>query len=192
MIAAATYRTVINGLWIAWVAYWVVSAARVKRAQRWESAASRASHVVPLIVAIWLLSTDALRWPVFSWHVLPALAPRYPIGAALLLAGLLFSVWARVHLAGNWSASVTVKDHHELVRSGPYRVVRHPIYTGLLVGLLGTAIARNDVQGYIAVAIALVALWHKLHIEERFMEETFGDAYRDYRTKVKALIPFVL
>ena len=85
-----------------------------------------------------------------------------------------------------------MKDDHELVQSGPYRLVRHPIYTGLLAGVLGTAIARNDGQGCIALAIAVVALWHKLRVEERFMEETFGAAYRDYRARVKALIPFVL
>jgi protein-S-isoprenylcysteine O-methyltransferase Ste14 len=190
--AAAIYRGLLTDLWIVWVAYWVVSAVGVKRVQRRESAASRASHVVPLMIAVWLLTVQPLSWPVLSWRPFPATLPTYLVGLVIAFIGLLFSVWARMHLGRNWSASVTVKQGHELVRTGPYGLVRHPIYTGLLAGLLGTAIARNDAQAFVALAIALVALWHKLHVEERFMEETFGDAYRDYRASVKALIPFVL
>jgi protein-S-isoprenylcysteine O-methyltransferase Ste14 len=188
----ATYRAILSGLWIAWVAYWAVTALRAKQVARRESAASRASHVIPLMIVAWLLVKPPLHWPLFPEQLLPATLARYQVGVALVVVGLLFSVWARIHLAGNWSASVTVKERHELVRSGPYRLVRHPIYTGLLAGLLGTAVVRGDIQGLVAVAIALIALWHKLHVEERFMEETFGGAYRDYRAQVKALIPFVL
>jgi protein-S-isoprenylcysteine O-methyltransferase Ste14 len=97
-----------------------------------------------------------------------------------------------VHLGGNWSATVTVKESHALVRTGPYRFVRHPIYTGLLVALIGAAVARGDVQGFVADAIAFAAFWRKLRIEERWMQETFGDAYARYRVEVAALIPFVL
>jgi protein-S-isoprenylcysteine O-methyltransferase Ste14 len=78
------------------------------------------------------------------------------------------------------------------VQSGPYRFVRHPIYTGLLLGLLGTAIARGDVQGFVAFAIACAALWRKLRLEERWMQETFGDVYAKYRENVPALIPHLL
>jgi protein-S-isoprenylcysteine O-methyltransferase Ste14 len=110
----------------------------------------------------------------------------------MVAAGLAFSVWARVYLGRNWSASVTVKQDHELVQSGPYRLVRHPIYTGLLLALLGTAVARGDAQGFVAVAIAVAAIWRKLRLEERWMQETFGETYAHYRAHVPALIPHLL
>ena len=95
-------------------------------------------------------------------------------------------------LGRNWSGIVTVKQDHELVRSGPYRWVRHPIYTGLLIAFVGTAISRGEWRGVLAVLIVFAALWRKLQLEERWMIETFGDAYLRYRAEVRALIPFVL
>ena len=95
-------------------------------------------------------------------------------------------------LGRNWSGVVTVKQDHELIRSGPYRYVRHPIYTGLLIAFAGSAIARGEWRGILALAIVFAALWRKLRLEERWMIETFGDAYLRYRAEVRALIPFVL
>ena len=104
----------------------------------------------------------------------------------------LFAIWARNVLGRNWSGIVTLKQDHELIRTGPYRYVRHPIYTGLLIAFAGSAIARGEWRGLLALAIAFVALWRKLKLEEQWMIETFGDAYRRYRDEVRALIPFVL
>jgi protein-S-isoprenylcysteine O-methyltransferase Ste14 len=103
-----------------------------------------------------------------------------------------FSFWARVLLAGNWSGSVTLKHGHELVVDGPYRWVRHPIYTGLLVALAGTALALGEWRGLLAIAIAAAALWRKLQLEEALMRGQFGDAYVRYAEHVPPLIPFVL
>jgi protein-S-isoprenylcysteine O-methyltransferase Ste14 len=110
----------------------------------------------------------------------------------MLALGLGFAVWARVHLGRNWSNTVTLKRDHDLVRGGPYRLARHPIYTGALVAVLGTAIARGEWRGLLASAIVFAALWRKLGIEEKLLEEVFGDKYRSYRREVRALIPFVL
>ncbi len=114
------------------------------------------------------------------------------VGTALVLLGLAFTVWARVHLGRNWSGIVTVKQGHELIRSGPYRWVRHPIYTGLLLAFMGSAIALGQWRGVLAMLIVFAALWRKLRLEERWMIETFGAAYTAYRNEVAALIPFVL
>ena len=86
---------------------------------------------------------------------------------------------------------MTIKVDHELVTSGPYRMVRHPIYTGLLLAFLGTAIARGEWRGLLAVALALWAFWRKSRVEERLMREQFGGAYEEYSQRVAALIPFV-
>jgi protein-S-isoprenylcysteine O-methyltransferase Ste14 len=84
-----------------------------------------------------------------------------------------------------------VKQEHELIRSGPYAHLRHPIYTGLLLALIGSAIVRGEWRGVLAVLIACAALWRKLRLEERWMIETFGDDYRRYREHTAALIPFL-
>ena len=123
---------------------------------------------------------------------LPQSDGTYRTGALLLALGLAFSVWARVYLGRNWSATVTVKEDHELIRSGPYSLVRHPIYTGLLLGFIGTAIVRGEWRGVLAVLIVFVALWRKLRLEERWMSETFGEEYRRYREHSAALIPYLL
>jgi protein-S-isoprenylcysteine O-methyltransferase Ste14 len=114
------------------------------------------------------------------------------LGPALTLAGIAFTIWARVLLGGNWSGNVTLKHGHELVVDGPYRWVRHPIYTGILVALAGTALALGEWRGVLALAIAAAALWRKLGLEEALMRGQFGDAYARYAERVPALIPFVL
>lgn len=186
------YASLIASLWVAWLAYWWMSSRGVKSDQRRESAASRASHMVPLMVAAALLFLRKAPLGFLAARVLPSTLATYIAGAVMLALGLLFSVWARVHLGRNWSATVTVKQDHELVQTGPYRFVRHPIYTGILLALVGTAVARGDVQGLVAVLIACAAFWRKLRLEERWMQETFGDAYARYRARVAALIPYLL
>jgi protein-S-isoprenylcysteine O-methyltransferase Ste14 len=113
------------------------------------------------------------------------------VGAALVAAGLLLTVWARVQLGRNWSDVVTIKKDHDLVTAGPYRTVRHPIYSGLLLAVIGVAIAIGEWRGAAAVAVITWAFCWKLRVEERFMREQFGRQYEDYSGRVSALIPFV-
>jgi protein-S-isoprenylcysteine O-methyltransferase Ste14 len=103
---------------------------------------------------------------------------------------LAFAVWARRHIGSNWSGTVTVKTDHVLVRTGPYGWARHPIYTGLLTAILGTAIARGDLRGLLGVVLCTIAFVIKLRIEERWMREVFGEEYRRYSKEVPALVPF--
>lgn len=181
----------IGGLWIAWTAYWLVASRAAKQDRRQESALSRALHIVPLMIAAWLLW--APRVPgVLGGRFLPDAPATFWIGFAIVVLGLGFTVWARVVLGRNWSGIVTVKQDHELITAGPYHWVRHPIYTGLLLAFAGSAIARGEWRGVLAFVIVFAGLWRKLKLEERWMIETFGDAYRRYREKVRALIPFVL
>ena len=196
MIAAGSmylfYRELIPALWIAWFMYWRISASGVKAVQRRESPASRAAHIVPLVIAgVLLWMRDIPGGGILFQHFLPWGYATYWSGTALLVLGLAFSVWARIYLGRNWSGTVTIKEQHELVRGGPYAYVRHPIYTGLLLAFIGTAIVRGEWRGVLAVLIAFAALWRKLRLEERWMIETFGDEYRRYRERTAALIPFI-
>jgi protein-S-isoprenylcysteine O-methyltransferase Ste14 len=187
------YSSLVSGLWIAWLVYWRISAAGVKVVRRRESALSRAAHLVPLAIAGLLLWIPTIAGGgILFQRFMPQTLVSYWSGTLLLALGLAFSVWARVYLGRNWSATVTVKEDHELIRGGPYALVRHPIYSGLLLAFIGSAIARTEWRGVLAVLIVLVALWRKLRLEERFMSETFGDEYRRYREHTAALIPYLL
>jgi protein-S-isoprenylcysteine O-methyltransferase Ste14 len=190
---AILYNYLPPALWIAWFIYWRVSATGVKAVRRRESALSRAAHLVPLAIAGLLLWIPTIAGGGFLFQrFMPQTLLTYWTGTLLLALGLAFSVWARVYLGRNWSATVTVKEAHELIRGGPYALVRHPIYSGLLLAFIGSAIARAQWRGVLAVLIVLVALWRKLRLEERFMSETFGDEYRRYREHTAALIPYLL
>lgn len=158
---------------------------------RRESLASRLSYVAPVMLAAVLLAAPDLPVSVLARRFVPASAWSFVAGAILTMLGLLFSIWARRYLGTNWSATVTIKQRHELVTDGPYAHVRHPIYSGLLLAMLGSAIAVGEWRALFAVALALLALWRKLWVEERWMQQHFGDAYRAYRRNVPALIPFL-
>jgi len=187
------YRYVIPFLWLACFVYWVLSAARVKTTAREESIASRAAHLVPMTVAIILLfAPRSLPWGVLGERMFPDGPVTHWIGAAVVAAGLAFAIWARVHLGKNWSGTVTLKSDHELIRSGPYRFVRHPIYSGGLLAMAGTVVARGELRGLLGVLIMFATMWWKLRREERWMGEAFGGEYAKYRSEVYALIPFVI
>lgn len=183
------YRYLFSSLWLGWGLYWWAQSRNVKPVARTEPMYSRLSHIVPLSIAAILIGLPRMPLPALGERLLPLAAWPFWLGAVLTAAGLLFTVWARVHIGTNWSGVVTVKENHELIQSGPYGIVRHPIYTGLLVALVGSAIARGEWRGVIAVAIVLWAFSRKLQTEERYMREQFGDAYRRYSERVPALIP---
>jgi protein-S-isoprenylcysteine O-methyltransferase Ste14 len=189
---AYLYRQVIAALWLAWILYWLWSAASTKTTQRRESRASRLSHVLPLLLGAWLIFQPRLYLPGLPWlsrPLLPASDARCLVALLLVAAGLAYAVWARVHLGGNWSGSVTQKEQHELIRTGPYAQVRHPIYTGLLLALLGSALACGEPRALAGLAIVVLAFVRKLRIEERFMGELFPQQYARYRAEVPALVP---
>ncbi len=187
---ALLYRQLIVWPWLAWALYWAVSAARNKTTERRESLGSRLSHVVPLVVGGVLIGGRSVPWGWLAQRLWPPSPLPYCVGLALVLAGLAFAVWARVHLGSNWSGTVTVKEGHELIRSGPYAYVRHPIYTGLLAAVLGTALASATVRAAIGFVIIAASLVRKLRTEEAFMRDTFPGEYPRYCDEVPALIPF--
>ena len=133
-------------------------------------------------------------WRLGQWNVrfLPDTQTIGYLGLALTAAGVAFAIWARFTLGRNWSGTVTIKEDHELIQHGPYRIVRHPIYTGILLAMLGTAIGYGRVPCLIGVAIAFFSLRFKWGTEERFMTEQFGAKYTQYRREVKAVIPGIL
>ena len=132
------------------------------------------------------------RSPPLNDRFVPLILWPVRLGAALTFAGIAFAIWARMWIAGNWSSDVTLKRDHELIVDGPYRFVRHPIYTGILLALAGTALAVGEWRALLAVVLAGAAYWRKLRIEEAVMRRQFGEAYARYAERVPALIPFLV
>jgi protein-S-isoprenylcysteine O-methyltransferase Ste14 len=186
------FRLLIPAMWLLWVAYWFAASLSVKPVRRRESAASRAWHFIPLAIGAALLASPRVAGPLLDGRFLARGAASFFIGVALVAAGLLFSAAARVHLGGNWSGTITLKQDHTLTRTGPYRFVRHPIYTGILLAILGSTVALGEWRGLVALALVLFAFLRKIPIEEQFMIEQFGDDYERYRREVPALVPGVM
>jgi protein-S-isoprenylcysteine O-methyltransferase len=153
---------------------------------------SRLFHILAIALAFLLLFDSRLNAGVLNRRFVPDAPAVWWTGFALSVAGAALAIWARLLLGANWSATVTVKQNHELMRTGPYAVVRHPIYSGFLSAMLGTAIAFGEVRGLIALVLAFIAWRVKSLVEERFMQDQFGEQYAQYKRDVKALIPFVL
>ena len=178
-------------LYLLLAAVWLGSLPFVKRAVQRESILSSLQHTVVIGVGLYLLfgSPSTPGWfnePMFTVTLPIALA-----GLGLAICGVGLSIWARLILGENWSSSPSIKQNHALIVSGPYRAVRHPIYTGLLVALLGSALQHGLVRSFLAVIVFGDGLWLKVSVEEQFMVHRFGEQYLRYRKDVSALVPFL-
>lgn len=186
------YESFFPVVWTAFFVYWQIKAMNTKTTQRLEPGASRIFRVLVFLVAIVLLATTSIPLPWLYLELWPSGLWPFWLGAALTVAGLLFAVWARVHLGKNWSRSVTIKQDHELITTGPYALVRHPIYTGILAGFFGMAIAISQVRGFVVLALIFLAFWIKLRLEEEWMRSQFGETYATYTRHSAALVPYIL
>ena len=176
-------RVAIPIVWIVFWVYWLVSAAGAKEGTR--TGRTRPPGLV--IVVLVLILTRVFR----GANSLAVTAPVVQVvGAALFVAGLGLAVWARVYLGSNWGMPMTRKDEPELVTTGPYKYVRHPIYTGILLGVLGTALA-TDLYWLIVLLILGVYFVHSARVEERIMVDAFPADYPDYRSHTKMIVPLV-
>lgn len=182
----------IRACWIIFVAVWILAAIWTKRAVYRESRAQRLGYSLLLFAGCYLVfKAERFNYPL-NLRVLPANAAIAWIAAVFCLAGLGFSIWARFTLGRNWSGTVTLKEGHELIDRGPYRLVRHPIYTGLLVMIVATALAFGRIIGFAGVLLAFASFWIKLGHEEKVLLKQFPERYRAYQQRVKRIIPFVL
>ena len=186
------YDYLFPSMWLCYMAYWWAKSSNVKASDRIESVWSRLLRLAAIICAVVLLLLPSIPLPLLCNRFVPRGPVGFGVGAAITAVGLLFSIRARCYLGSNWSQAVTVKENHELITSGPYALVRHPIYSGLLLGFLGSAVARGEWRGLLAVALIFIPLWFKLRLEEAWMRKKFGETYETYSRRVAALIPFVL
>jgi len=177
-------------VWLAFIVYWLLAAFTAKKNRITQTPFQRGFHLLLTVLAVWLIAGHRFQTPVLTWQILPENQITFFTGAALLLAGLGFAVWARVHLGKYWSAVVSLKEDHHLIQTGPYRWIRHPIYTGILTGVAGTAIALGQMRGFIALLALTIIYWLKSRREERLLMTQFSDEYVQYRKQAGALLPF--
>jgi len=171
--------------WVLFSAYWEAAARNASAAQTSETRGSRSLHVLMTNVAL-LLIIAPLR---ALGRFLPVSVIIMSAGLAVEAAGLFLAIWARRHLGRNWSGEITIKVQHELVRSGPYRWLRHPIYTGILAMYVGTALVTGEWLAVVGLAIMGFAYWRKIHLEEANLNVAFGGDYEAYRRETWALVP---
>jgi protein-S-isoprenylcysteine O-methyltransferase Ste14 len=176
--------------WVVFFGFWFVSAFSVKRAKLKQPLIHRLLYLVLAVVAVLTLKGSVLA---SHWNraVLPHTMGLGILADLLVLLGLVIAIWARVTLGGNWSARVTLKEDHELIQRGPYRIVRHPIYSGLLVMILGTAILAGQASGFLALFICFLGFWIKSRQEEKLLTRHLP-GYQEYKARTKGLIPFLL
>jgi protein-S-isoprenylcysteine O-methyltransferase Ste14 len=170
--------------WSVFWLYWIVAAFSMKRGSvPW----SRELRIRAVMVVIVIL---LIRLGAFRAHGLNTDPWRAGSGLMLFALGLGFAIWARVHIGRNWGTPMTQKDDPELVTSGPYHLVRHPIYSGILAAGVGTAVALSWLW-LIAVVLAGVYFVYSATVEERYMTEQFPDNYPVYKSSTKMLVPFI-
>jgi protein-S-isoprenylcysteine O-methyltransferase Ste14 len=187
-----SYSSPSSVIWILWTlfgAVWLISALRSKTTKRRETVGQRLGYILPLVASFFLLSKG---WAERGWlgaYLLPRSAGTEWFGAGLAALGIAICFWARWHLGSNWSGTVTLKEGHELIGSGPYRAIRHPIYTGILLALLGTAVQMGQPRAFLAVLVALASFYVKARREESFLAEEFGERFAAHAKRTGMFLP---
>jgi len=182
---------VIIAEWIVFAASWLLAAAWRRPVRQRLGIKRELTYRAILIVGglVSLIPSHGYEGPLRLWHVD---AIQAWLCVLLIAAGFLFSWWARVHLGDLWSGQITTKDGHTLIDTGPYALVRHPIYTGILMAVYATAVAKGTIPGLIGLILITAGLWIKATLEERWLSTELQDeAYRRYRRRVPMLIPFM-
>jgi protein-S-isoprenylcysteine O-methyltransferase Ste14 len=183
----ALSRYIVIACWAAFALYWFIAAFGVKKAAQTQGTRTIFWFRVVQVVNFVLLAGVVPYWPfnIVLWLNSMVAAT----GSCICVLGAVFAIWARRVLAANWSASVTFKEKHELITHGPYRLARHPIYTGLILMMLGTMLVLGRLDGLVAVVTRAILYRSKIKNEERLMEQHFHHEYSAYRSRVRALVP---
>ena len=183
------WHYLIESPWIVLCAYWVVSALKTRRTFSQESLASRARFLLLEIVGYGLLFSDLGAIGLLGHRVLHRTYALAAIGAAFTWIGIAIALWARWHLGEYWSARITLKEDHELIRTGPYAHLRHPIYSGLTLAAIGGALAIDKWRGVAGVVFIVLGYWMKAKKEEALLAAQFGEAFQEHCRHAGFLIP---
>jgi len=181
--------TMLSVLWSIFGLYWLVSALSRKKTKKRESIVQRLLYMLPLIFAFTLLFGTAARSGWLATRLWPDRLDIAWVGVFLTACGVGIACWARYHLGSNWSGVVTLKEGHELIRTGPYRNSLHPIYTGMLLAILGSAVTVGEVRAAIAFVIAWLSFYIKARREESFLSQEFGPNFAEHLRHTGMFLP---
>lgn len=184
--------TYLGYLWDAFAVVWLVSALAVKRTTRAEPHWVAIGRSVLLGLALYGLYAAPPQWHWLRLRLVPDSPSAHAAGLAIAALAMAFAAWARFALGTNWSSRATIKEGHELIVRGPYRIVRNPIYTGIFFAMVGTAVALGQVRHFLGLPLVLLVWWWKIANEQKILREQFGDQYLRYCREVKAFIPYVI
>jgi protein-S-isoprenylcysteine O-methyltransferase Ste14 len=180
---------ILDTLWLIWLAYWIFRAFGNKRSAYTQGRGLRLLYLASIFVVWYLAQNHGLVPHIRLFH------ENYVtqiLGILFCAAGIVLAIWARIILGSNWSGIVTLKENHELITSGPYQYVRHPIYSSLLLSIFGTLLALAPfLSGIVAFLVTVIALRVKSLMEEKIMLRTFPEQYPQYKRQVRALIPYI-
>jgi protein-S-isoprenylcysteine O-methyltransferase Ste14 len=179
----------IDGPWIVFLIYWAVSALRTRRTVRRESFLSRYGIVLIEATGFVLLFSDRADVGVLGLHIFRRNYTFSVLAVALTWIGIALALWARWHLGQYWSGRITLKEDHQLIRTGPYAYFRHPIYSGLDLAAIGTALAIDRWRALAGVAVLIVGYWIKARREESLLSQQFGEAFEEHRQHTGFLLP---
>jgi protein-S-isoprenylcysteine O-methyltransferase Ste14 len=190
-------ETALDVLWVGWICYWM--GAPLYEALRGKSKSVVRTGRGNVLSSVFLMGAFGLMQVTFTGSLaflgtglVPETVPVLLSGLGLTLTGLAFSVWARVHLGSNWSASAKMKQGQTLVESGPYAIVRNPIYLGLTVAMVGTGLVFGGYRLVASIALMLLFSWVRIRGEEKLLSEQFGQEFVRYKEHVKAFLPGIL
>ena len=180
---------VVGCFWIVLAVYWAVSALSQKSTKKEEHFIERLRHLVPVMVAFLLLSQSDASYGWLGLRFAPESGTLNLLGLAVAGAGVAFAVWARWRLGCNWSAAVSIREQHDLIRTGPYRAVRHPIYTGLLLTIMGTVLIVGELRALLALAIVLASFYLKARKEDAWLAREFGETFQGHAKRTGMFLP---
>jgi protein-S-isoprenylcysteine O-methyltransferase Ste14 len=183
------WRYLIEGPWIVFVAYWAVGALKTRRTVTQESVASRYGTLLLEIVGFVLLFSDVAAIGFLGHRVFHQTYSLAVTGVAFTWIGIAIALWARWHLGQYWSARVTLKEDHQLIRTGPYAHFRHPIYSGIDLAAVGGALAIDKWRCVVGVGLIILGYWIKAKKEESMLSAQFGEAFKEHCRQTGFLIP---
>ena len=189
MTTKEIFRFLVIFPWGVFVAYWLISALKTRATRQKESFASRYAILFIEIVGFVLIFRESAGIGFLGRRVIPRSLAGAITGSALTWMGIGLAVWARYHLAEYWSARVTIKEDHQLIRTGPYARLRHPIYSGLILATMGSAVVIDRWRCVLGVALVLIGYCFKAKKEEAMLTQQFGDAFREHQKHTGFLIP---
>jgi protein-S-isoprenylcysteine O-methyltransferase Ste14 len=180
---------IIRDLWIFFGLYWLVASINVNKMRRREPWSQRIVFLLVFAASCELIMHGAARFGILNYRFVPLQPWIEWLGVALTAAGIAFAIWARNHIGKYWSASVSLREGHQLIRSGPYARIRHPIYSGILLAAVGTVLWAGKCGALLVLGVALIAVVVKARKEEALLAGEFGPAFDEHRRRTGFLLP---